>query len=402
MNQAASGVPFVGLADLMRMSMKGIDLTPLGMKLIEYAQHTPNAAEAWLDVSIIFQLKQQRELAATLQQEALKIKRLYHHPALQLPAKLRLLIVLGPGDLMANTPVEFLVENSAISMDLLYVLPTDTQLSEVPDHDVLFVAVAESDENRPLLNKLAAWLQAWPMPVVNRPEYIYQLSRDSVCELLADVSGVDMPRSVRVTRVDLQQVGQGEITAHTLIGEGDFPLIVRPIDSHGGQGLEKLDTTAEVAGYLALRTEQIFYLSRFVDYRSADGQFRKYRIVLMRGQAYLCHLAVSTQWMVHYLNADMLGNSSNRTEEADCMAHFSTTFAVRHGAALHAIAQRSGLEYLGIDCAESPDGRLLVFEIDSNMIVHAMDPEDIFPYKRPHMLQVFAAFQGMLSDVAHR
>jgi hypothetical protein len=34
---------------------------------------------------------------------------------------------------------------------------------------------------------------------------------------------------------------------------------------------------------------------------------------------------------------------------------------------------------LGIDCAEMPNGDLLIFEADNAMIVHSMDPEGMFP-----------------------
>jgi hypothetical protein len=32
------------------------------------------------------------------------------------------------------------------------------------------------------------------------------------------------------------------------------------------------------------------------------------------------------------------------------------------------------------------------------MIIHALDPVDIFPYKQPQMSKVFAAFRQMLLD----
>ena len=34
------------------------------------------------------------------------------------------------------------------------------------------------------------------------------------------------------------------------------------------------------------------------------------------------------------------------------------------------------------------------------MIVHSMDPEDIFPYRRPHMRKLFEAFRAMLGKAA--
>jgi hypothetical protein len=59
-----------------------------------------------------------------------------------------------------------------------------------------------------------------------------------------------------------------------------------------------------------------------------------------------------------------------------------------------------GMPYLGIDCAETRDGELLVFEADNAMIVHAMDAEEMYPYKRPAMHKVFTAFRAMLARAA--
>ena len=57
-----------------------------------------------------------------------------------------------------------------------------------------------------------------------------------------------------------------------------------------------------------------------------------------------------------------------------------------------------GLDYYAIDCAETAVGRLLVFEADTAMLVHAMDPVDLYPYKQPQMRKVFTAFRQMLED----
>ena len=57
-----------------------------------------------------------------------------------------------------------------------------------------------------------------------------------------------------------------------------------------------------------------------------------------------------------------------------------------------------GLDYYAIDCAETAQGSLLVFEVDTAMLVHAMDPVDLYPYKHPQMRKVFAAFRQMLEN----
>ena len=73
-------------------------------------------------------------------------------------------------------------------------------------------------------------------------------------------------------------------------------------------------------------------------------------------------------------------------------------FASRHAVAFEAINEKIGLDYLGIDCAETPDGRLLIFEVDSCMIVHALDPVDVYGYKQKPIHRLFDAFYEMLLD----
>lgn len=78
------------------------------------------------------------------------------------------------------------------------------------------------------------------------------------------------------------------------------------------------------------------------------------------------------------------------------MAVFDAEFAGRHRAAFAGLSAWMELDYFQLDCAEAPDGRLLVFEVDVAAIIHLMDSPDLFPYKRPQMLRVFAAFEAML------
>jgi hypothetical protein len=54
------------------------------------------------------------------------------------------------------------------------------------------------------------------------------------------------------------------------------------------------------------------------------------------------------------------------------------------------------LDYYSIDCAETADGRLLLFEADAAAIIHMMDPPDLFPYKQTQMRRIFRAFEDML------
>jgi glutathione synthase/RimK-type ligase-like ATP-grasp enzyme len=400
---AAAGTPrapLIGAAALMRCAFRGDDLRPLGELLLARAQADPDDANAWLDASFVLQLLGQREAGLDVQKHALATRLLYALPAPARAPTLNLLVLMGPGDFMANTPIEFLLETSDVAASAQYVTLDLPLPEQVPDHDVLFVAIAQSDANVPLLRDVGQMLAGWPRPVVNRPEQIAHLSRDGAHAKLEGTTGTLMPRTVRVARAMAEQLAAGALAVQALLPGAAFPLIVRPLDSHAGTDLHKVDDAPALAAYLAAQPSGELYLAPFVDYSGPDGQFRKYRIVLIEGKPFICHLAISSHWMVHYLNAGMDDSAAKRAEEAAGMAGFDEGFARRHAAALAEIDARIGLPYLGIDCAETRDGRLLIFEVDNAMVVHAMDDPGKYPYKRPVMAKVFGAFEAMLHRAA--
>ncbi|MBI1173853.1 MAG: RimK family alpha-L-glutamate ligase [Sideroxydans sp.] len=399
----ASPLPLQGLAVLMSKAFRGEDLTPLGNQLIEYAGSHPNAtgANALLDLSIVLHLKGSHDVALSMQEEALKLQQCYQLPATGQPA-IRLLAIMCPGDLAANTPLEFLVENSDIELSMLFISPRLPFPEFVPEHDVAFVAIGESSQSREILALATDLAKVWPRPLLNLPERIARLSRDSVSALLKSLPGVEIPAAVPVARQTLERLAHGELELAAVLTDGGFPVILRPRDSHAGKGLDKADNPAQIAAYLQGQEGTDFFVARFVDYRSADGQFRKYRVVLIDGLAYASHMAISDHWIVHYVSGGMLEQAEKRAEEERFMASFDEAFARRHASALAGIAERIGLDYLVIDCAETPEGWLLVFEVDNSAVVHAMDSVDMFPYKQPQMRKVFEAFRAMLFKAGAR
>jgi glutathione synthase/RimK-type ligase-like ATP-grasp enzyme len=385
----------IGLARLMRLALAGEDLAPLGQSLLQRAAESPSESPALLDAAIICELIGRPDTAILLQREALKHRRHYQLPAAR-PARLRLLALVAPGPIMANVPLECLLEEADIELELYYADADAPTPDEIPDHDLLFVAIGESEVNRPILEALHPRLRGWPRPVLNDPRLILGVARDIAYQRLSGQPGLIAPVTSRLGRDQLGALISGAAVPQGLA----FPLIVRPLDSHAGRGLTKVDGPEELSIMLAGSTADAFFVSPFIDYRSADGFFRKYRVVLIDGRPFPCHMAISDHWMIHYLNAGMAESADKRAEEAAFMAGFEQEFAARQGAALAAIHEAIGLDYLGIDCAETADGRLLIFEVDPAMVVHAMDPVDLYPYKQPAMRKVFDAFRAMLIAAA--
>lgn len=383
--------PVRGAAALTHLAYAGGDEAVL-FRAIERPTPALAAAAAYaLDAATVHALQRRPEAASALQRQALAAGLLYRVvDSLRScsAAPLRVLALCAPGDLMANVPLDFITLHLDVRLDLLFVVPDRPLPPVLPGHDVAFFAAADSDPA--VLQRLATLHARWPRPALNDPARVLRLARESLATALRRRPGLLVPPIRRQTRA--------QAAAEVM----EFPVLVRPLGSHAGRDLARCDDAAQLAAHLAILDAAEVHVSRFVDYRGPDGMYRKYRIAFVAGRPFLCHMAVSSHWMVHYLNAGMTESDAKRAEEAAAMASFDAGFAQRHAAALAAIAEWAALDYFQIDCAELSDGRLLLFEADVAGIIHMLDPPALFPYKPPQMRRVMAAFGAMLAESAGR
>jgi hypothetical protein len=163
----------------------------------------------------------------------------------------------------------------------------------------------------------------------------------------------------------------------------------------------RADTPDAVA---ALRPDEAdaYYFTAFHDFRSADGYYRKYRVIFVDRVPYAYHLAISPHWMVHYFSADMLAAPWKRAEEQAFLADPAGVLGAPAMAAVTAIGQRLDLDFAGIDFSILPDGRVLVFEANATMLVHLNDSPVDFPYKHRAVPEIVTAFDAMLARHAAR
>ena len=375
-------------AVFVRTAFEGRPLAPMIQERL--ASQDPAAL---LELGVLFQLVGQKQRGLECQRRALNAQRLYRQPGGA--SSLRVLMLVTAGDLMANTPLELMVEGRGVEIAKLYLDAGQPWPEAVPDHDVALMAVGQSDECEALLGQLTAIEGRWPRPMINRASAVLELSRERLWRRLADAPGLAIPPTVRIPRGRLSR-SAGEETLGGLFDPGRAAIIVRPVGSHAGKGLSRIQDWPELEAYVAETPAEEFYVSPFVDYAGPDRLFRKYRIAQFGGRPHLCHMAVSQHWMVHYLNAGMAENAGRREEERLAMEGFDEDFAHRHAAAFEGLQQRLGLDYFAIDCAETPAGELLIFEADVAMIVHDLDPQALYPYKKRQMRKVFDAFEAFL------
>jgi hypothetical protein len=163
---------------------------------------------------------------------------------------------------------------------------------------------------------------------------------------------------------------------------------------------EKIENRAELGVFAARHPEMDYYLSEYVDYRSADGFFRKYRFIFIDDEILAYHLAIDDKWKIHHVTTDMANQSWMQAEEKAFLENPHAVFGPRHYGALRAIRKKVGLEYFGIDCGLDRDGRLVVFEVNACMLVHQHNEQ--FPYKIEPVRRIKAAFNAMLDRMASR
>jgi glutathione synthase/RimK-type ligase-like ATP-grasp enzyme len=386
----------VGMARLAKMAFDGKDLRPMWRNLIDKLIDGTAEAGEGLDLSLIAQLLGDKPAGLAIQDQILSSHQLFRSPCAVTRPRLRALALAAATDIGSNTPIEFLLEDSGIELMTLYVTPETDLSAPLPDHDVAIVIASDSEECRDALRRIDSAAAHWPRPILNPPHRVGNLDRDKLHRLLRGIEGLEIPETASATREQLSELSRSALALAGIAAGLAFPVIVRPRGSHAGVGLAKIDDAASMARYLETRQEQQFFLSRFVDYAGSDGLFRKYRVVFVDGRPYACHMAIAARWDIWYLNAGMSNSAAKRLEEETFMRTFDIGFARRHATALAGLADRIGLDYFTIDCAETNSGSLLIFEADNTAVVHNMDSASVFPYKPPQMRKIFEAFAAML------
>lgn len=311
--------------------------------------------------------------------------------------KRRVLALAVPGDFQANLPLGALLEADRTELHTLWLtdppaIIDDPRAAFPPDagrFDCAFITIAEDARHHAALHAADRLIASLGIPAINRGSRIAAASRTGAAQALRDLPGAIVPMPRLMHRNDL---ADAEALA--------FPVIIRPSGGHAGKGLARLETPDDLFGYLKTAAEVWFYVAPFIDYRSADGFWRKYRVIFVDGRPLPYHLGIHTDWAVWYYNARMDLEAWKREEEARFVSDISIAFPAPALAALRGLGERVGLDYFGLDCGVMPDGRLVVFEVETGMLVHSWDPPALFPYKRGCALAIARATEAMIDRAA--
>ena len=263
--------------------------------------------------------------------------------------------------------------------------------ASLPAYDVVFNIIGDPDAAGSAEAKVAAFLQTCPRQVINDPAKVARTRRDRLSDLLAGVESLVTPRAIRINAAVLAD----KSLADCIAGSGlVYPVLVRPIGSHGGAGLILARGPDDLAA-VSLRAG--VYVTEYVDFRGPDGLHRKYRAIFVDGQTFPYHLAITEDWLVHYGTARMESEASHQADELRFLENPAAAIGEAALAAITEVGRRLDLDYAGVDFSILPDGRAVVFEANATMLVHPEDADGEFAYKTPYAARIFSAFQTMLA-----
>jgi glutathione synthase/RimK-type ligase-like ATP-grasp enzyme/Flp pilus assembly protein TadD len=278
-------------------------------------------------------------------------------------------------------------------------LDTNTPL---PPHQLIFNAIGDADLCESALEAAIRLTARSRAPLINDPRAVMRSGRIDNAARLSALPGVVAPKTLSVRR----SLIAGPQGASWLEKRGfGFPLLLRSPGYHTGRNFVLVESNAGLAEAASDLPGDELLAIEYLDARGADGNARKYRVMMIGGKLLPLHLAISRNWKVHYFTSDMADQPDHRAEELAFLADMREVIGEKAMAALGAICETLGLDYAGIDFGLSAAGDLLLFEANATMVIASPDPDPRWTYRRAAITEIIEAVTAMIrqrAGVAHR
>jgi tetratricopeptide (TPR) repeat protein len=262
------------------------------------------------------------------------------------------------------------------------------QQAQLPPYDLVMNAMGDPDLTRSgVTEPLSRFIEHCTRPVLNHPDKVARTARHRLPELLDGIANLQI---APVQRYACAEDWDQDLQAR-------LPLLLRPVHTQGGVGMELMTTPQDLA-LQRERQQGPVYVFPFIDYRSGDGWWRKYRVIFIDRRPYPYHLGISPNWMVHYYTADMGDHAWKLEEEKRFLQDPQAALGAAAMQALREIGERLDLDYAGIDFSLLPDGRVAVFEANSTMLVHPEKADGPYTHKNAYVQHILDAFETMLTE----
>jgi aromatic-L-amino-acid decarboxylase len=269
----------------------------------------------------------------------------------------------------------------------------------LPPHQLVVNEIGDAEVAGAALAGAESLLVHTTAPVINPPAAVLATGRCDIARRLAGVPGVITPRTITASRELLAASdAQSTLTRHGFA----FPVLLRTPGFHGGDHFLRVEGLDELPATLLKLPGRDLTVIEYLDARAPDGKTRKYRVMMIDGQIYPLHAAISSNWKIHYFNAEMADYPEHRAEDAEFLANMTGVLGPRAMAALEEIQRTLGLDYGGIDFGLNEKGEVLLFEANATMAVIPPAAEKQWDYRRPAVERIYNAVLKMLMDRAKK
>jgi aromatic-L-amino-acid/L-tryptophan decarboxylase len=294
-----------------------------------------------------------------------------------------------------NIPTRHLLDDRVFQTHV--VLPEFYDSSvPLPPHQVVFNAIGDADLAGAALAAAQSVVALTQAPVINLPSAVMATGRADHARL-THLPGVVTPLTITLPRDLLASPdGPAAVARHGF----RFPLLVRTPGFHTGRHFLKVENGDALADAVGQLPGDEITVIEYLDARGADGKVRKYRAMMIDGGLYPLHVAISSQWKIHYFTAEMAERTDHRAEDAEFLENMEGVLGARAMEGLRAIQATLGLDYAGIDFGLSGAGDVLLFEANATMVVNPPDADERWAYRRPAVERIFAAVRRMLCRAA--
>ena len=300
-----------------------------------------------------------------------------------------LLLVSSVG---GNIPTRHLLDDRVFQTHVVLPEFYDPKIP-LPPHQIVFNAIGDADLAAPALTAAQSLLAFSQARVINLPSAVMATGRADHARL-AHLPGVVTPLTANLPRdLLISSEGPAAVARHGF----RFPLLVRAPGFHTGRHFLKVDSAPALTGAVEQLPGQEITVIEFLDARGADGKVRKYRAMMIDGEIYPLHVAISSQWKIHYFTAEMAERADHRAEDAEFLENMPGVAGERAMEALARIQSTLALDYAGIDFGLSGSGDVLLFEANATMVVNPPEADERWAYRRPALERIFAAVRRMLT-----
>jgi hypothetical protein len=309
-----------------------------------------------------------------------------------LPVSILMLVSGRRGDVPVRHLMDDRIFRTLVALPNVY--DPDVPLS---GHQLVFNAIGDADICRQSLIRGAALVQRTGVPVINPPSAVLRTGRVANARRLGALPGVVAPAIATLSRDILAGAGAMDVLARSGL---TFPLLLRVPGFHNGRHFQRVERPEQLASTLAKLPGEQLTAIQFLDSRGADGQYRKYRVMMIAGRLYPLHLAISSNWKIHYVTANMAECPEHRAEEAKFLDDMPAALGERAIEALAKIQLVLGLDYAGIDFGLGSAGEVLLFEANATMTVLPPDRDPRWDYRRAAVAHIEDAVRKMLIEKA--